>query len=171
MAALTAGILDTDLGRYDDALPRLDEARDLAERSGGTWITAGSRMQLGIVDILRGQPDQARPLLDEALDLSLAARSTPFVTLCLSAYALLAFADGNPKRAALLQGATDGLRRRFGLPAWPHLRPAQAKLAAQIRQRLGADRFDQAYSAGSALTQREAVAIVRDQSGTGTQTS
>ncbi len=30
-------------------------------------------------------------LLDEALDLSLAARSTPFVTMCLAAYARLAF--------------------------------------------------------------------------------
>jgi predicted ATPase len=170
MAALTAGILETELGRYDDALPRLDEARDLAERSGATWIIAGSRMQLGILDILRGRPDQARPLLAEALDLSLAARSTPFVTLCLSAYALLAFTDGDPERAALLQGAADGLGRRYGLPAWPHLRRAEAELAAQIRQRLGADQFDQAYSAGSALTQREAVAIVQDQH-TSTQTS
>jgi hypothetical protein len=39
----------------------------------------------------------------------------------------------------------------------------------QVRQRLGTGHFDQAFSAGSALTQREAVAIVRDQRGTGTQ--
>jgi predicted ATPase len=170
MAALSAGALQTELGRYDEVPQRLEEARDLAERSGATWIIAGSRMQLGILDIRRGRPDQARPLLEEALDLSLAARSTPFVTLCLSAYALLAFADGDPKRAALLQGAAEGLGRRFGLPAWPHLRGAEAKLVAQVRQRLGADQFDRAYSAGCALTQREAVAIAQDQH-TGTQTS
>lgn len=86
-------------------------------------------------------------------------------------YALLAFADGDPKRAALLQGAADGLRRRFGLPAWPHIRRAEAKLAAQIRHRLGVDQFDQVFSAGPALTQREAVAVIQDQPGTGTQTS
>jgi predicted ATPase len=171
MAALTVGALETELGRYDDALHHLDEARDLAEGSGGTWITAGSRVQLGILDIRRGRPDQARPLLDEALDLSLAARSTPFVTLCLSAYALLAFADGDPERAALLQGAAQGLRRRVGLPAWPHLRRVQADLVAQVRHRLEADQFDQAFSSGSGLTQREAVAIVRDRRGTGLQTS
>jgi len=56
---LSAGILQTELGRYDEAPQCLDEARDLAERSGGTWITAGSRMQLGIVDILRA--GQIRP--------------------------------------------------------------------------------------------------------------
>ena len=50
--------------------------------------------------------DEARVLLDEALDLSLAARSTPFVTLCLSGYAQLASAEGDPDQAALLEGNT-----------------------------------------------------------------
>ena len=118
---------------------------------------------------VRGSLDEARPLLDEALDLSLAARSTPFVTLCLAGYAQLAFAEGDPDRAARLEGAAEGLRRRVGLSAWPHLRKAEAELVARIRQRLGAARFDLAFSAGSALTQRDAVAIVRNQRGTGTQ--
>jgi hypothetical protein len=37
------------------------------------------------------------------------------VTLCLVAYAWLAFADGDPERAAQLEGAAEGLRRRVGL--------------------------------------------------------
>jgi hypothetical protein len=41
----------------------------------------------------------------------------------------------------------------------------------QLRHTLGAGQFDQAFTVGSALTQRQAVAIVRDQLGTGTQTS
>jgi hypothetical protein len=168
MAAFTAGSLETTLGRYDDALRHLREARDLAERPGGDWLTAGSRVQLGILAVLRGSLDEARVLLDEALDLSLAARSTPFVTLCLSGYAQLASAEGDPDQAALLEGAAEGLRRRVGLPAWPHLRRVEANLVAQVRHRLGATRFDQAFSAGSRLTQRQAVALVQDQPGTGT---
>jgi hypothetical protein len=93
------------------------------------------------------------------------------VTLCLTGYAQLAFADGDPQRAALLEGAADGLRRRVGLRAWPHLRRLEADLVAQARQRLGEARFDQVFSAGSRLTQRQAVDIVRDQPGTGTQRS
>jgi hypothetical protein len=170
MAALTVGSLETTLGRYDDALRHLREARDLAERVRGDWLAAGSRVQLGILDVVRGSLDEARPLLEEALDRSLAARSTSFVTLCLAGYAQLAFADGDPGRAALLEGAAEGLRRRVGLRAWPHLRRVEADLVAQVRQRLGAARFDQAFSAGSGLTQQQAVAIVRDQRGTGTQT-
>jgi tetratricopeptide (TPR) repeat protein len=171
MAAFTAGALETALGSYEDALRYLEEARDLAEGSGGDWIAAGSRVQLGILDVLRGRLDQGRVLLAEALDLSLAARSTSFVTLCLAGYAQLAFADGDPERAALLEGAAEGLRRRVGLLAWPHLRRVEADLVAKARDRLGAGRFGQAFSAGSALTQGEAVAIVRDPRGTGTQAS
>ena len=170
MAAYTIGSADTALGRYDDALRHLREARDLAERVGADWLAAGARVQLGILDVVRGSLDEARALLEEALDLSLAARSTSFVTLCLAGYAWLAFADGDPGRAALLEGAAEGLRQRVGLSAWPHLRKAEADLVAQVRHRLGGNQFDQAFSAGSALTQREAVAIVRDQRGTGTQT-
>ena len=128
-------------------------------------------MQLGILAVLRGSLDEGRALLDEALDLSLAARSTPFVTLCLAGYAWLAFADGDPDRAALLEGAAEGLRRRVGLSAWPHLRKVEAELVAQVRQKLGTDHFDRAFSAGSRLTQQQAVAIVRDRSGTGAPTS
>jgi len=164
MAAFTTGSLEMALGRYDDALPHLREARDLAERIGGNWLAAGPRVQLGILAVLRGRLEDARPLLDEALDLSMAAHSALFfVTLCLAGYAQLAFADGDPDRAALLEGAAEGLRRRVGLPAWPHLRRVEGELVARVRRRLGGSRFDQAFSAGSGLTQREAIAIVRDQ--------
>ena len=130
IAAFTAGSLDTALGRYDDAVGHMVEARALAERCGGDRLAAGSRVQLGILDVLRGRLDEARMLLEEALDLT-PARSTPFVTMCLAAYARLAFAEGNPEQAARLEGAAEGLRRRVGLPAWPHLRRVEADLVAQ----------------------------------------
>jgi len=119
------------------------------------------------LEVLGGRLDQARALLDQALDLSLAARSTPFVTLCVAAHAWLALAEGDLERAALLEGAADGLRRRVGLPAWPLLRRVEVELVTRIRQRLGAGQFDQAFSAGSALTQREALAIIGDGRDTG----
>jgi len=171
IAAFGSGSLEMALGRHDDALRHLCEARDLAQRFDGNWLTAGCQAELGILEVMRSRPSQARVLLDQALDLSLAARSTPFVTLCLAAYAWLALAEGDPERAALVEGAAEGLRRRVGLPAWPLLRRVEAELVAQIRQRLDAGQFDQAFSAGSALTQREAVAIVRNQRDTSTQTS
>jgi hypothetical protein len=69
-----------------------------------------------------------------------------------------------------IEGAAEGLRQRVGLSAWPHLRRLEADLVAQVRQRLGDSQFDQAFAAGSRLTQRQAVDIVRDETRTGTQT-
>ncbi|HEY7360684.1 MAG TPA: tetratricopeptide repeat protein, partial [Streptosporangiaceae bacterium] len=167
LAAFTTGSLETAVGRYDDALRHLREARDLAERFDSIWLAAGSRVQLGILDIAQGRPEQARALLDEALDLSLAARSVQFVSQCLAAFARLAVAEGDPEQAALLEGAAEGLRQRVGLHAWPMLRQDETELVAQGRQALGAAGFDRAFAAGSGLSQREAVAAVRDWRGTG----
>jgi hypothetical protein len=54
------------------------------------------------------------------------------------------------------------------MSAWPDLRLVEADLVARVRSRLGDSRFDQAFSNGSGLTQRDAVAIVQDQRGAGT---
>jgi predicted ATPase/class 3 adenylate cyclase len=171
LAAVTAGGVETALGRPDRALQHLRVMRELADRFEYAWLTASSRMQLGTLAIVQGQLDQARQLLDEALDLSLAIRNTRNVTLCLAAFAQLAFAEGDPERAALLAGAAEGLRDRAGFRTWPVLRRGEAELAAQIRQALGDDRFGQAFAAGSRLSQQEAVAAIRDRPGNRTQPS
>jgi hypothetical protein len=93
------------------------------------------------------------------------------VTLCLTAFAQLAFVEGDGERAALLAGAAEGLRQRVGLRAWPLQRQGEAQMVAQIRQALDVDRFDQAFAAGARLNRREVVAAVRDPRGTGTAAS
>jgi hypothetical protein len=127
-------------------------------------------VQLGTLAVVRGRLDEARALLDEGLAVSLGAYSTQNVTLVLAAFAGLAFAEGDLERAALLAGAVEGLRRRAGLAVWPAVGREEADLAAQIRQALGADRFDQAYAAGARLNRRDAAAAARDQR-TGTRAS
>jgi hypothetical protein len=123
---------------------------------------------LGNLAVVQGRLDDASGLLDEALDLSLASRSATFVALTLAAYARLEFALGDPERAARLAGAAHGLRLRGGLQAWPMLRQGEAELVTQIHQALDGPRFDAALSAGTRLSQREAVAAVRDRSGSET---
>ena len=160
-AGLTTGLVEMTVGRCDDALGHLTEVRDLAQRSDNPWIAAMSQVGLGTLALVRGRPEEARALLDEALGLSLAARSTRSVTLCLAALARWALVAGDPERAALVAGAAEGLRRRAGLRTWPMLRPAETELAAQVRQALGADHFDQVSATGARLTQRDAVAAAR----------
>jgi hypothetical protein len=90
------------------------------------------------------------------------------LTLCLTAFARLALAEGDPERAALLAGAADGLQRRAGLRPWPMLRQGQAELTGQIRQAQDPDRFTKMTAAGSRLSQQEAIAATWRQHGTGT---
>ncbi len=163
VAALSASNMETAVSRYDDALHHVHEARQLVERFGYSWLAAWLRVQLGTLDIVHGRLDRARELLEEAMELSLTIGITRNVTLCLVAFARLALAEANPGRAALLAGAVEGLRQRAGLGAWPMLRRWEAELAAQIRQALGTDRFDQGYEAGARLSQRQAVATARNQ--------
>jgi predicted ATPase/class 3 adenylate cyclase len=160
-AGITLGSVETTVGHYDDALGHLNEVRDLAERLDNAWLGAMSRVFLATLALVRGRPEEAGALLDEALGPSLASHSTRSVTLCLAAFARWALVAGDPERAALLAGAAEGLRRRAGVLAWPILRPGDADLVAQVRQALGADRFDQVFAAGARLTQREAVAAAR----------
>jgi predicted ATPase len=163
MAEFTAGSLDMGLGRYDDAMRRLREARDLAGRSVGDWLGAAPTVQLGILAVLRGRLDEARALIDEALDLSTATRNTAFVAESLSACAWLALAYDDSVQAARLEGAAEGLRGRVGLRTWSHLRRIEANLVAQIREGLGGSEFDQAFSAGSRLSRRQALDIAREE--------
>jgi tetratricopeptide (TPR) repeat protein len=171
LALGTAGLVETSVGHHDDAQRHLREARDLGERFDHAWLAAWSRVLLGTLAVVQGRLEEARALLEEGLELSLAAHSTRSVTLCLTAFAQLAFVEGDSERAALLAGAAEGLRRRVGLRALILLRQGEAALVAQVRQALGADRFDQAFAAGAQLTQQEAVDVVRGRPGAGTRAS
>jgi predicted ATPase len=171
VAVLTTGLVETAMGRHDEALGHLHEARDLAERFDHAGLSAWSQVQLGILALVRGRPEEARALLDEGLELSLATHSTRNLTLCLTAFAQLAFVEGDGERAALLAGAAEGLRRRVGLRAWPLQQQGEAQMVAQIRQALEAERFDEAFAAGARLNRWEAVAAVRDRRGVGTTAS
>jgi len=148
------------LGRYDDARPHLTEMRELAESLDNAWLAAVSRVYLGTIAVAQGRLEEARAPMEEGLELSLSAHSTRGVTLCLGAFARLAYVEGDLRRAALLAGAADGLRRRVGLRPWPLLRRDEEALLDEVRAALG-DRFDEPYETGSALSQQEAVAAVR----------
>jgi tetratricopeptide (TPR) repeat protein len=171
LAVSTAGIVETTVGRHDDAQRHLLEARDLGKRFEDAWMAAWSRVQLGTLAVVRGRLEEARALLEEALELSLAAHSTQSVTLCLAAFARLALVAGDAEQAALLAGATEDLRRRVGLRSLVALRQGEAELVAQVRQALGADRFEEVFAAGARLSQQEAVAAVRDRRGAGAAAS
>jgi len=163
VAFLTASYLESAIGRYNEALSHLHEARDLSEQFDYTWLVSWTRVQLGTMSVDR--PDEARALLSEGLDLSLASHSTRNLSLCLDGFARLALVEGDPQRTALLSGAAEGLRQRVGLKLWPMMRQSEADLVARGREALGAKRFNEVFAAGARLNQQEALAVVNDHGG------
>jgi predicted ATPase len=160
LALLSVGSLEAAVGRYDDADRHLTETRDLAGQFDYDWLAGACRTRLGFLAMARGSLDDAWSLLGEALDIALATDNTYNVILTIVAFAQLALVQGDPEEAALLAGAARGLRRRAGMQVFSSL-TGEVEVIAQIRQALSAEGFEQAFAAGSRLSQQEAIAAVR----------
>jgi predicted ATPase len=161
-AALTVGMLEMTLGRHEAARTHLSEVNELGGRFGNSWLESSARAQLASLAVLTGDPDEARTLLVASVAASEKAElSILTVTFALLACAGLALAEHDPKRAASALGTADGLRRRAGLRAWPLTRRVEADLVTRARQEIDPQVFDDAFSAGSELTRRQAIALVR----------
>ena len=161
-AVMTLGMLEATVGRHDDARRHLAELEVLGDRLVNNWFTSSARVQLVPLTIQAGHLDETRALLDGALAKDDAELSTHTVTFYLVAFARLALAEGTPERAALALGAAEGLRHRAGLRVWPSMRRSEAELLDRVRQALEPAAFDAAFTAGSQLSRREALAVVRD---------
>jgi hypothetical protein len=144
---------------------------ELADRFGYDSLAAWSQTQLAALAVADGQLDEARALLDEPLGLSLTMHNIRDVGMILVIFARLALAARDPERAARLTGAAEGLRERIGLRPWPMVRRGEDELRAQIREALGPDRFEDAFTAGTELTQREAIAVARELQAAGAPSS
>jgi predicted ATPase len=161
-AALTVGLLQMRLGRQDAALASLTEASKLGGQFGNHWLESSARTQLASLAVRAGNFDEARALLLASVHASGDTElSTQTVTFSLVAYARLALAEGDARRAALALGTADGLRRRAGLQAWPSMRRDEAELINRVAQELAPEVFQDAFAAGSKFHRRDALALVR----------
>jgi hypothetical protein len=86
------------------------------------------------------------------------------LTFSLVAFAHLALAEGDARRAAMALGAADGLRKVAGLRAWPSMRRSEAELFERVEHKLDPGSFRHTFAAGSGLNRREAVALVQSAS-------
>jgi len=165
IAALTVGMLEMTFGRDDAARAHLTMVNDLGGQFDNNWLEACARTQLASLAVRAGRLDEARALLVASVEANEDTKpSTLTVHFSLIASAELALADGQARRAATALGAADGLRRRAGLRGWPSMRRSEAELVTRAAQQIDRQEFDDAFAAGSELSQRAAVALVRGDS-------
>jgi hypothetical protein len=135
---------------------------ELGGQFENNWLESTARTQLTWLAVTAGHLDEARALLRGAVEASEESElSSLVVTFSLVARAQLALAEGDARVAAMALGATDGLRWRAGLRAWPSMRPREAELATRVAQEIDADDYAEAFAAGAELSHRKAVALVR----------
>jgi len=138
---------------------------DMGGQFDNNWLEACARTQLASLAVRAGRLDEARALLVASVEANEDTKpSTLTVHFSLIASAELALADGQARRAATALGAADGLRRRAGLRGWPSMRRSEAELVTRAAQQIDRQEFDDAFAAGSELSQRAAVALVRGDS-------
>ena len=161
-AALTVGMVEMALGRSEAARTHLAEVNELGGQFDNNWLESTARTQLALLAVEAGQLEEARALLVASVDADEETElSTLTVTFSLVASARLALAEGDAARAASALGAADGLRQRAGLRAWPSTRRSESELRTSVAQEVDPPRFDEAFAAGSELSHRQAVALVR----------
>ncbi len=164
-AALTVGMVEMALGRHEAARAHLTEVNELGGQFDNNWLESTARTQLALLAVRAGHLDEARALLMGSVEASEETElSTIVVTFSLVAFAQLALAEGDARLAVMALGATDGLRRRAGLRAWPSTRRGEAELGRRVAHEIDAHDFTEGFAAGSELSHRQAVALVRGDS-------
>ena len=113
---------------------------------------------LGTLALRQGDHAEAERYFREALALRLDRDDRYGMAIQLTDLAYLAAARGEAERAARLAGAASALREAIGAEIDAGIRAEHDRLVAGLRDTLGDDRFEAAWSAGHGLTPEQAVA-------------
>jgi ATP/maltotriose-dependent transcriptional regulator MalT len=125
------------------------------------WQQAVALTARAFVALAQGEPEQAERDAHESL--TLAARTQGYLRTddTLECLARLAAADGNCQYAARLLGAAATIRQRMGHARLPMYQPGYDAVVSSVRDALGDNDFDAAWSEGAALPTEEAVAYAQ----------
>ncbi|HEV3351848.1 MAG TPA: tetratricopeptide repeat protein [Acidimicrobiales bacterium] len=146
-------------GNLVEARALFEESLELARASGWRTVLWWPVHSLGALARTEGNLDEARERLREAIALCPKLARRPRLSDCLEDLAGVAFDEGDAARAAVLLGAADTLRRQAATPVPPAMRVSVDELVASVRDAIGADAFEQQWTAGQALTAEAAADI------------
>jgi predicted ATPase len=141
-----------DVGRGDFTRPDLFERAYLLARGLDDDVaTAHAATDLAELRIVQGRLDEARELLVVALAAHKAVRLYDGASYAFEAVAQLADEAGRSEDAARLLGAADGVRNEAGIPIWGPRLSRFETLKASVRDGLGDEGFQSAWTDGQTL--------------------
>jgi predicted ATPase len=130
------------------------EALQVSRDVGGEEWVADAQVKLALAAIGQGNMSEASSLLLESIDGYRAAGSANGLLWVLEGFAHLAARSSNPERAAILLGASAARHRGGGF-----LLEGREELETTVRQKLGPERFDTAFTQGAAMSPDSAIEL------------
>jgi hypothetical protein len=161
MSAGLGAMLQGDLA---EATVALTEAADAFRETGGPALST-PLIGLGEIALRAGDAPGAAGHLREALRLARAIGHRRNVADSLLDFGVLARVVGQPERSARLLGAAEALRDALNAQISSRQRTGYAETVKAVRAVLGDGTFEQAWAAGRAMTQGEAVADALEEEG------
>jgi predicted ATPase/DNA-binding CsgD family transcriptional regulator len=138
------------------------EALSLCRQAGFGSGMAMALGHLGTLALGQGDYGEAERYFREALALRLERDDRYGTAVQLRDLAYLAAVRGEVERAVRLDGAAAALREAIGAEIDERDRVNHDRLVARLRDALGHDRFDEAWSAGHGRALEQAVAVARE---------
>lgn len=155
---LNLGILRLEQGRVEQASASLQECLALNQVLGDRLALAYAYTYLGFLSLRQSNLGSSATLFGQALTLIDKESDPQIVTRLLVGVAMLARCRDLTFQAALLWGAVDTLRKRYGLVFRVVEDRQKEREASSLRNQLGASDFDLALRQGAAMPLSEMLA-------------
>ncbi|WP_338702601.1 NB-ARC domain-containing protein [Streptomyces sp. Q6] len=138
------------MGMAEEALPGLDEMRQICEKTGENWMRAWGDSIRAQAELALGRIQEAEHSARASLTVKHRMHDNFGSGMCLEALAQCAIAEGEAERAARTLGLAHQLwntlgRPQVGIPSWV---AAHEDCVARTRASLGEQDYDTAFEAG-----------------------
>jgi predicted ATPase/transcriptional regulator with XRE-family HTH domain len=144
-------------GNLEAAKPLWKQGLDLCRKENDKFHIAWGLEGLGNVERLEGHLEQAREFYREGLKLKVVVMDKAGIFYSLSAFAQLAAAQKQFKRAAILWSSAEKLGQSLNLLLVPSKEGLYTSLMSAARARLGEEAFDAAWLEGKEMKMHEAI--------------
>jgi predicted ATPase/class 3 adenylate cyclase len=151
------GLVAMDEGQFERARADLRSALAIAQKHGMERWVANSQCDLAFAELGEGRIEEARLLFGKALAAADRMGWTENVAFCLVGCSAVAAAAGELDRAGHLLGQAERLCEEIQLKLEVYAEAVQARVGAELRSRLGEDRFEALRAEGRLLSAEDAV--------------
>jgi class 3 adenylate cyclase len=137
--------------QFAAAVPPLEEGADIARAAGAQIFLSNALTNLGWAHLGLDDVEAARSVLRTALTAAVAGNNHESMGRALESLAAAELAAGDPKRAALLFGVADGVRRSIAASVWSADRGSHRRTDEALRTLLRADEYDDVTDVGRSM--------------------